>query len=180
MAFPFQVGQGIIQDALDWVAQPPPRLAGDTHALRFRLHNIPDMERNPQYSGLLFFRPEGVGTSFVGRRPGLDGFGSLLVTDHSCQALLGPTSTVQPAELVRVFLAFRQEQSGPAEVFATLTFMDGDLLQLPTQTTGSVPEFSNVVLPRVEEGFRPSHIDMDPPQGWRLLLQKTTVLLSRV
>jgi hypothetical protein len=173
MPFPFSVGDFTMQSVLDWAAEPPPARARDTHAVRFRLQKRTGTHLNPQYSGLMFFRPEGVSASFVGRRPGLDGFGGLLVTDHACQALLDPTTAVQPAELVKVFLAFRQQQTGPAQIIATLTFMDGDLLQLPIQTTGEVVEFSHVEMSG-------SSIFMDPPQGWDMILERTTALLGRI
>jgi hypothetical protein len=174
MAFPFQVGDVIVQRTLDWVAQPPPAQGRDMHAVRFRLQKGQDTQRNPQFSGLLFFRPPGTGQGPVGVRPGLDGFGSLLVTESVCQSLLDPNTAVPPAELVRVFLAFRQQQSGPANIVATLTFMDGDLVQLPTKTFGTV-EFSHVEMSGVGDGV----IEMDPPAGWSLLLGRTTVLLRR-
>jgi len=175
MAFPFSVGESTVQSTLDWVAQPPPAQGRDMHAVRFRLQKGQDAQRNPQFSGLLFFRPPGTGQGPVGVRPGLDGFGSLLVTQSVCRSLLDPNTAVPPARLVRVFLAFRQQQSGPANIVATLTFMDGDLVQLPTQTFNTV-EFSHVEM-AFEGGD--GQINMDPPAGWSLLLGKTTVLLRR-
>jgi len=172
MAFPFFVGDPLVQSTLDWAAQPPPAQVRDTHAVRFRL--IKETQRNPQYSGFLFFRPQQLGAGPVGSTPGLDGFGSLLVTEGICQTLLDPTTAVQPAELVRVFVGFRRQQSGPALVFATLTFMDGDPFQIPTQTFGT-EEFSHVKISGVHGGA----ILMDPPQGWQLNLERTTVLLRR-
>ena len=171
MPFPFSVGEAITQSRLDWVAQPPPAQGRDTHAARLRLSRLSGTLRNPEYSGLLFFRPQGTGGGPVGLRPGLEGFGSLLVTEGVCQTLLDPNTAVPPAELVKVLLAFRQQQSGPANIVATLTFMNGDLLQLPTQTT-RVVEFSQVEM-------RGGTILMDPPEGWQLVLGQTTVLLHR-
>ena len=174
MAFPFSVGNATVQSTLDWAAEPPPAQARDTHAVRFRLIKQPEgLSRNPEYSGLMFFRPQGTSGGPVGSTPGLNGFGSLLVNVGVCQSLLDPTTAVQPAELVRVFVGFRRQQSGPAHVFATLTLMDGDRVQMPTQTFSTV-EFNHVEMSGGGEGG----IRMDPPQGWDLLLARTTVLLG--
>src|SRR5215208_5592576 len=107
MAFPFSVGEGLVQSTLDWVAQPPPSQARDTHVVRFRLCRTGSPGTNA-YSGYLFYRPPGVGTSFVGRSPGLDGFGDLLATEDVCQNIVAKTPFGQVPELVRVFLAFRE------------------------------------------------------------------------
>jgi len=172
MAFPFSVGFAPFQELLDWVAEAPPARARDTHALRFRLLKPQNntFTHDPHYSGLLFFRPEGVSPSFVGRRPGLDGFGNLLATEGACRSILDPDTAVPPAELVRVFVAFRQQQSGPAQVIASLSFRDVDMLQMPIQTTGEV-EFNHVEMTT-------SGLNMDHPEGWTLMLRRTTVLLS--
>ena len=93
MPFPFDVGNKIFQEALlDWVAQPPPAQVRDTHALRFRLLRLGagGETRNPQFTGLMFFRPQQLGAGPVGSTPGLDGFGSLLVTEGVCESLLDP------------------------------------------------------------------------------------------
>jgi hypothetical protein len=148
MPFPFSVGHPNMQRLLDWVAPPPPPAppaqGRDTHALRFRLLRLGQEEvRNPQFSGLMFFRPQQLGAGPVGSTPGLDGFGSLLVTKSVCESLLDPNTAVPAAELVRVFIGFRKQQAGRAQVFATLTFMDGDREQMPIQTFGTV-EFDRV------------------------------------
>jgi hypothetical protein len=177
MPFPFSVGDPIFQPLLDWVAQPPPTQVRDTHALRFRLLRLGagGETRNPQFSGLMFFRPQQLGAGPVGSTPGLDGFGSLLVTESVCESLLDPNTAVPPAELVKVFIGFRRQQSGPALVFATLTFMDGDRLQMPTQTFSTV-EFDRVEM--VGDSSSTGSILMDNPEGWGLLLERTTVLLK--
>jgi hypothetical protein len=171
MAFPFFVGDPLVQSMLDWAAQPPPAQVRDTHAVRFRLvkEPAPEVTRNPQFIGFMFFRPQGLSGGPVGSTPGLDGFGSLLVTASVCRSLLDPNTAVPPADLVKVFIGFRQRQSGPAHVFATLTFMDGDRLHMPTQTFSTV-EFTTVEMIN-------GAIVMDRPSGWALTLQKTTVLL---
>jgi hypothetical protein len=59
----FATGNAILQDQLDWITQPPPqppappRLPRDTHALRFILRQT----GVANYTGLMFFRPQGVG-----------------------------------------------------------------------------------------------------------------------
>lgn len=111
----------------------------------------------------------------MGSTPGLDGFGSLLVTESVCESLLDPNTAVPAAELVKVFIGFRRQQSGPARVFATLTFMDGDRFQMPTQTFGTV-EFDRVEM--VADSAFTGSILMDNPQGWGLLRERTTVLLE--
>jgi hypothetical protein len=178
MAFPFSVGNGSAQSLLDWVAEPPPAQARDTHALRFRLFNDEEGEGqgNQQYTGLLFYRPPGVGTSLVGRRPGLDGWGSLLVTEGICRKLLDNPPAFPKVELVRVFVAFVPREPGPAQVIATLQLWDGDLNQMPIQQVGDAVEFSHIEMSG--SGFGITML-MDPPQGWSLLLTKTAVLLRR-
>ena len=176
MAFPFSVGEVLVQGTLDWVAETPPARARDTHAVRFRLCRSgtgasPDTNA---YSGYMFYRPPGVGTSFVARRPGLDGFGDLLATQDVCQNIVANTPFGQVPELVKVFLAFREQPSGTAEVIATLTFMDGDMERMPTHNVGEVVEFSHVEMSGVGDGI----IHMDPPDGWALLLRRATVLLK--
>jgi hypothetical protein len=175
MAFPFSVGVAFFQEFLDWAAQqPPPAQVRDTHALRFHLQKRRQPPHNlhtPQFSGLLFFRPPRVSTSFVGRRPGLEGFGSLLARKEVCQSLVDPTTAVPPAELVRVFIVFRQRQSGPAEVVANLKFMEANLTGMPTETTGG-EDFNHIEMTN-------SGLSMDPPPGgWDLGLARTTVLLE--
>ena len=182
MAFPFSVGDQSLQGLLDWVAEPPPAQGRDTHALRFRLFKegtgaTLDTRDYSDYSGLMFYRPQGVGMSLVGRRPGLDGVGGLLATQDVCQNIVANSPPGQRPELVKVFLAFRQRQSGPAEVIATLTFMDGNLWQMPADTVGDAVEFSNIVLGG-SGGLADISIHMDPPDGWGLLLQRATVLLK--
>ena len=183
MPFPFSVGNPEFQRLLDWVAPPsPPALPAqgrDTHALRFRLLGLAGEEiSNPEFSGLMFFRPRGTEHGLVESTPGLDGFGSLLVTESVCRTLLDPNTAVPApaAELVKVIIGFRREQSGPAHVFATLTFMDGDRMQMPIQTVDFV-EFLDGVEIVADSAFRGS-ILMDDPQRWRLLLESTTVLLK--
>jgi len=181
MPFPFSVGNPQFQPLLDWVAPPPPPAppaqGRDTHALRFRLQrsDVAEEIRNPQFSGLMFFRPQQLGAGPVGSTPGLDGFGSLLVTKSVCQSVLDPNTAVPPAGLVKVFIGFRRQQSGPALVFATLTFMSGDRLQMPTQTFSTV-EFNRVEM-QAMSNIRGS-ILMDNHQGWVLVLETTTVLLK--
>jgi hypothetical protein len=74
MAFPFSVGEPVIQGTLDWVTHPPPAEGRDTHAVGFDLSN-PDTVNSLEYSGLMFFRPQGVGVGPLFGRP----VGSLLV-----------------------------------------------------------------------------------------------------
>jgi len=174
MAFPFDVGNQIVATTLHWVAQTPqPGEGRDTRAVRFTLAKNQDAERNPQFSGLLFFRPQGIGGGGVSSLPGLDGFGSLLVTKGVCRSILDPNTAVPPAELVRPFISFRRQQTGPALVFATLTFMHSNSDQMPTQTTGT-EEFSHVEMVSLGDGI----IAMDRPQGWDLTMKRTTVLLK--
>jgi hypothetical protein len=172
MAFPFSVGEPVIQGTLDWVAQPPPAEGRDTHAVGFDLSN-PDTVNSLEYSGLMFFRPEGVGVGPLFSRPGLEGFGSLLVRERVCQTLLDPNTAVPAADLVRVFIGFRQQQSGPADLVGRLTFMDRDpITSLPSLRTASTLEIASTNMHR---GGTAGNIFMD---SWFLNMRKTTVLLS--
>jgi hypothetical protein len=173
MPFPFSVGDPVIQGTLDWVAPPPPptppEQGRDTHAVGFLLSN-PDTVNSPEYKGFMFFRPQGTGHGPVGSTPGLDGFGSLQVTENVCQTLLDPTTAVQPPDMVKVFIGFRRKQSAPAHVFATLSFMNRTPITEVPGPTISTLEFSVV---RMQGGAFGGNIFMD---SWFLSLKRTTVL----
>ena len=172
MAFPFSVGEPIIQGTLDWVTQPPPAEGRDTHAVGFDLTN-PDTVNSLEYSGLMFFRPPGVGVGPLFSRPGLQGFGSLLVRERVCKTLLDPDTAVPAADLVRVFIGFRQQQSGPADLVGRLTFMNRDpLTSLPSLKTASTLEIAST---KMQGAGTAGNIFMD---SWFLNMRKTTVLLS--
>jgi hypothetical protein len=171
MAFPFSVGEPVIQGTLDWVAHPPPAEGRNTHAVGFGLSN-PDTVNSLEYSGLMFFRPQGVGTGPVFGRPGLEGFGSLLVREGVCKTLLDPNTAVPAADLVKVFIGFRQQQSGPANLVSRLTFMNRDpLTSLPLQTASTL----EIASTKMQGGGTAGNIFMD---SWFLNMRKTTVLLS--
>ena len=171
MPFPFDVGNPVMQEQLDWVAlpaQPPPPQGRDTHALWFRLRkNMSGVGMVTRYSGLMFFRPQGAGGGAVGSLPGLTGTGHLVANSSVCQEISGGSF---PADHAKVNIMFRRRPSAPAQVFATIIFLTGLLPDTPS-TTEPV-EASNVSL------SGPPHlavIGINPQ--WELQLQMTTVLL---
>ena len=158
----FDVGHVGLQGLLEWVDQPPPQQARDTHALLFRLRNIPVEEL--LYMGLMFFRPGNPTSPIFQQQPGLSGVGHILPTVPACQKVLGPTAETLDHDSVRVDLRFR-----PPRVFAALHFLNhGQVVRSVEATRVEVSHFE-----------QPVHIRIDPPDGWSFELpEKTTVLFD--
>jgi hypothetical protein len=158
------------QENIDWVNQPPPTNARDTHALHFWLSS----PEGSYFQGLVFYRP---GTSpsspITQHQNGIQGKGYLIPNAPVCQRVLGSPWTPQPpGPWVRVQVTFRTTADGTSHIFANLLLQDSSGPDaLPGETTSGV-EFD-----RVEATF--GDVIMFPGQGsgWFLNLTKTTVSL---
>jgi hypothetical protein len=156
------------QEKIDWVNQPPPTNARDTHALHFWLA----APEGINYQGLMFYRPGEQPTSPITQRQnGIQGKGYLIPTAAVCQRLVGSPFTPQPpGPWIRVQVTFRTTTSGTS-VFANLLLQNNNGTDaLPGDTTSEV-EFD-----RVEISFG-DVIMFAGQSGWILNLTKTTVSL---
>ena len=162
----FEVGDDVLQDALEWVDQPPPPLGRDTHALFFTLTGtnlLPgDLSQiESSHRGLMFFRPGNPTTPIFQNQPGLTGTGSLVAQK--------PTPEIPFWVVVEV--RFRP----PRRVFGSLRFFQEAGRGLPGTHVRSV-EMDKAEMIVGSRG----EIRMDaPPERWILgRIQKTTVLLG--
>jgi len=165
------------QEYIDWVDQPPPTNARDTHALHFRLESPEGI----RFQGLMFYRPGGHPASTITQdQNGIEGKGYLIPDAPVCQrfvlAQTSPGAPPIPGPWIRVKVTWRTTTSGTSRIFADLLFKARDSFRngLPGGTTSAV-EFE-----RVEADIGGGHVLMfegqDPP-GWQLDLTQTTVSL---
>jgi hypothetical protein len=158
------------QAHIDWVNQPPPPNARDTHALHFWL-NAPD---GITYRGFMFYRPgQSPSSPITQQQNGIQGKGYVTANVPSCQRVLGsPWTPLPPGPWVRVQVTWRTTSSGETRMFANLLLQDvSGTHALPGATT------SDVEFDRVDATF--GDVIMFPGQGsgWILHLSQTTVSL---
>jgi hypothetical protein len=195
MPLPFSVSQPVLQDLLEWVAQPPLMVASnpldpdspkvldprDTRAIRFHLRRITPTTLPPtpvpelHYQGFLFFRPGKTNTPIFQQQPGLMGIGNFQLVEPNCQYTLGLKSDGTKLGLprpdhhfVRVDLRFR-----PPKTFAGLSFRrtDGSVSRSVQMTHVDVFGNANMRL----DGDRPDVGGR--PEAWFLDgLSKSTLL----
>jgi hypothetical protein len=120
----FLSGSPNSRNLLEWVDQPPPTQARDTHALHFVLEGMGRTDRLI-YAGLMFFHPGSPTAPNFEQQPGFSGIARPLLDTPNCQKL---PPLVSPEErpdhqFVQVEVRFR-----PPQIFATLSFFR---LQLP-------------------------------------------------
>jgi hypothetical protein len=164
-------------DHIDWVNQPPPPQARDTHALLFFLQNInPHPSPSPIFQGLLFYRQGRTPTSPITQEQnGLDGTGHVLG---------GEPIVVTPgfhADWARVHLRFRTQPTARIHVVLSLHSGLGTGFPLPGPQRRLV-EFDEIRVGPVgdDEIEAPIQItlDEDTSNHWELRFTKTTVLLE--
>ena len=167
----FSVGDPEFQDLLEWVDQPPPTQARDTHALHFVLEGMGRADRLI-YAGLMFFHPGSPTAPNFEQQPGFSGLARPLLDTPNCQKL---PPLVAPEErpdhhFVQVEVRFR-----PPQVFAALSFFQAAITGLPGEQVRS-EEFDRVNIDVIPH---PPTLEMDPPDGWRVAFShKTNVLLG--
>jgi hypothetical protein len=156
---------------VNWVKQPPPTQAHETHALHFWLAGPgPDFLA---WRGFMFYHPGIQPTSqIIQRQNGIEGFGYLVPTAHSCRKI--EREPLFSTYWVRVRVTFRtaEEHNGNATVNAVLRF-HGRAGVLPENEIGVIAaeDFNEVI------ATEPGDVIMDRPNGWFLTLQKTLVSL---
>ena len=158
------------QEKIDWVNQPPPPNARDTHALHFWL-NSPD---GMNYQGLMFYRPgQSPSGPITQRQNGIQGKGLVTANAPACQRVLGsPWTPLPPGPWIRVQVTWRTTTSGPFPIFANLLLQNTTgPHSLPGDTTSEV-EFD-----RVEASFGDVIMFAGQGSGWLLHLSQTTVSL---
>jgi hypothetical protein len=171
------------QENIDWVNQPPPPNARDTHALHFWLTS----PAVTVYQGLMFYRPgQNPSGPITQRQNGIQGKGFWTPTMPLCETLESSTifgSGVHrpPGPWVRVQVTFRTTTSGEFPIFSNMIFQDDSGISgLPGDTLATV-EFDRVEV--ADPGEHPT----TPPSSrlrmftdgdlWTLSLWATTVSL---
>lgn len=154
---------------VDWVKQPPPAQAHETHTLHFWLQS-PD---GLIYQGFMFYHAGRTPKSPITQEQnGIEGKGYLIPNAPVCERWGTPT---YPPPWVRVRVTFRtaEEHGGNADVHATLLFHNSAASHsLPGDVVGA-EEFDRI------DASIGGNVLMFPGQGsgWILTLTKTTVSL---
>ena len=167
----FDVGIPELQDLLKWVDQPPPQQGRDTPALHFVLEGMGRADRLI-YAGLMFFHPGSATAPNFEQQPGFSGIARPLLDTPNCQKLppLAPPEERPDHQYVQVEVRFR-----PPQVFAAISFFQAAITGLPGEQVHA-EEFAQVNLDVISH---PPTLEMDPPDGWRVVFShKTNVLLG--
>ena len=148
---------------IDWVNQPPPPQARDTHALHFFLTNTGAPENPPTYQGFLFYRQGAHPTApITGEQNGLDGTGSRI---HGKVGL--------PDEAwARVQVRFRTRPTPRISVVVYLHQADG-----PDALPGTQVRLVGFDEADPSDDGRAILLDSGTSNRWQLNIVKTTVLL---
>src|SRR5215208_5230966 len=154
----FSVGVPEFQDLLEWVDQPPPTQARDTHALHFVLEGMGRADRLI-YAGLMFFHPGSPTAPNFEQQPGFSGIARPLLDTPNCQKIppLVPPEERPDHQFVQVGVRFR-----PPQVFAALSFFQAAITGLPGEQVG-LQEFHRV---KIDAILPPPALEMDPPGCW--------------
>jgi hypothetical protein len=163
------------QERIDWVDQPPPAQARDTHALFFSLwdNGDPPTPLPLRYDGLLFFRPGDPDTISGADQPRLEGIASLIVPPSG-------TSSDHNAVRARINLRVRANIPDGYQLATTLTFFkrDPDVHDVPSPVI--VRTVESVRTKITEAGFLEIETQPIIATRYTISLFRTTVLQETV